>query len=216
MPGPQRAARLPLVAALSVVLLLLSVLPAAASGLGPSTAQIRKGTVSTAGLKASVEVTFTRGDDLDLNRAVRAFGDAERARLVDLAKPSRHYALTKRFFDGNDTIDHLVPVFSGDPARDYAAARKAHRSLRGVQKIFNVSNGFQEGEPGIGLLESFITCVDNRHLVAYDTRTGKTIKAYGAKAWLITMRQDPETSGWHLFATVPVPPDGSAECTPRS
>ncbi|MDX6257848.1 MAG: hypothetical protein QOJ11_4182 [Frankiales bacterium] len=196
----------------AAVLVLLVGAPAAAGSGGPSTAQIQKGTVSTAAIKASVVVTFTRTQDVDLNRAVRAFGDAQRARFVDLAHPSKKYALTARFLDTDGIPDKLLPGYSGNAVRDYAAQRKAHRGYRGVQRIFNVSNGFQNNAANIGLLETFIACVDNRHLSLYDTRTGKTLKTYAAHAYFVTMKLGVNDI-WQLFHTAPMHTT-PGECTP--
>jgi hypothetical protein len=159
-----------------------------------------------------VVVTFTRTQDVDLNRAVRAFGDAQRARFVDLARPSKKYALTARFLDTDGIPVKVVPGYSGNAARDYAAQKKAHHGYRGAQRIFNVSNGFQNNAPNIGLLETFIACVDNRHLSLYDTRTGKTLKTFGAQAFFVTMRLG-DHDIWQLFHTMAMHTT-PGECTP--
>ncbi len=195
---PRRA--LPVLLALALT---LAAVPALADAGGPSTAQIQQGTISTKGLKASGQLTFPRTDDLDFNRAARAFGDVQRARLVDLTKPSKKYVLTRRFLDSGDTDDKLVPGYSGDPADDFAVMKKAHHGYRGVEKILNFSNGYEQGAPGIGLLESFIVCVDASHLSLYDTRTGKTLKTYVKHQYIVSMKQALNGT-WQLFLTTPI------------
>ena len=160
----RQARRAILPGALSL-LLATTVLPSTAHATANLTlAQIDKGTVSLAGTGLVEHYSAVRTASLLTNQGLRAFGDSQRAYYRDVRKPSKGWALTRRYYAGKALTTTLA---------DYAYKVPHHIAFGGVDRWFDVTAVTLKKRAGGGATLAFTVCHDLSRLASVDPRTGK-------------------------------------------